>query len=128
TGTGRLALRRDVPLAAIAGSPGCGALIGAGARPLPSPSHDDAADGPASVVEAIRVWLDVLSGHEVDSPSSSSSWPEHLAWLATALRNAGPSGLTIDTLPNPGAAALALCEAELLGLVCEAAAGRWVAL
>ncbi|HLT39192.1 MAG TPA: DNA-processing protein DprA [Enhygromyxa sp.] len=127
TGTGRLALRRDIPLAAIAGSPGCGALIGAGARPLPSPPHDDTADDRAGLVEAVRVWLDVLSGREIESPRSSSRWPDQLAWLAAALRDAGPSGLSIDTLPDPGAAALALCEAELLGLVCEAAAGRWVA-
>ncbi len=128
-GTGRLALRRQVPLAAIAGSPGCGALIGAGARPLPSPPHTDDPDALASFVDAVGVWLDVLSGRAADEGTSlGERWPEHLVWLETALREAGPSGLSIDALPQPGAAALALCEAELLGLVCEAAAGRWVAI
>jgi DNA protecting protein DprA len=128
TGTGRLALRRTVPLAAIAGSPGCGALIGAGARPLPAPPYDDDADALAHMRDAVGRWLDELRGQAEATSERSSSWPEQLAWLATALREAGPNGLAIDTLPNPGAAALALCEAELLGLVCEAAAGRWVAL
>jgi DNA processing protein len=127
-GTGRLALRRTIPLAAIAGSPGCGALIGAGARPLPSPPHDDDADALAHMAEAVGVWLDVLRGEVVETAEHGSRWPEQLEWLAAALREAGPMGLSIDTLPNPGAAALALCEAELLGLVCEAAAGRWVVL
>ncbi|MFO7561898.1 MAG: DNA-processing protein DprA [Enhygromyxa sp.] len=127
TGTGRLALRRKLPLAAIAGTPGCGALIGAGARPLPSPSPD-APETSASLVEALGVWLDLLDGHEVEPSASGPAWPEHLAWLASALREAGPSGLSIDTLPDPGAASLAVCEAELLGLICEAAPGRWVGL
>lgn len=127
-GTGRLALRRGVPVAAIGGSPGCGALIGAGAKPLPSPPHEQDADALARMSEAVGAWLDVLQGQASDAAEPSSSWPERLAWLAAALREAGPNGLSIDTLPNPGAAALALCEAELLGLVCEAAAGRWVLL
>lgn len=127
-GTGRLALRRQIPLAAIAGSPGCGALIGAGARPLPAPPNDDDARALASIIDALGSWLDVICGRAIESPAAGPSWPEHLAWLAAALRDAGPSGLSIDALPSPGAAALALCEAELLGLVCEAAAGRWVAL
>ena len=128
TGTGQLALRRGVPLAAIAGSPGCGALIGAGARPLPSPPYADDADALASMVEAVGIWLDVVSGRAAPTLATGPAWPDHLAWLAAALRDAGPSGLTIDALPHPGPAALALCEAELLGLVCEAAAGRWIAM
>lgn len=127
-GTGRLALQRNIPLAAIAGSPGCGGLIGAGARPLPSPPHDEDADALAHMADAVGRWLDALRGDAVATPEPRSSWPEQLAWLADALREAGPAGLSIDALPNPGAAALALCEAELLGLVCEAAAGRWVVL
>jgi DNA protecting protein DprA len=125
-GTGRLALRRELPVAAFAGSPGCGALIGAGARPLPAPPHDDDADGLARVVESVSLWLDVLGGDADSSTMPESIWPEHLGWLATALREAGPNGLSIDALANASAATLALCEAELLGLVCEAAPGRWV--
>jgi DNA protecting protein DprA len=125
-GTGRLALRREIPLAALAGSPGCGALIGAGARPLPIPPHDDDPELLASLATAAGIWLDVLCGEAVAITELASPWPEHLAWLAAALREAGSNGFSIDTLPNPGAAVLALCEAELLGLVCEAAAGRWV--
>ncbi len=127
--TGRLALRKRVPLAALAGTPGCGALIGAGARPLPSAPEADDPDALAKLVEAVGVWLDVLGG-QVDEAEAAAgpAWPERLAWLHTALREAGPNGLSIDALPDPGRAALALCEAELLGLVCEAAAGRWVAI
>src|SRR5690606_30846928 len=88
TGTGRLALRRDIPLAAIAGSPGCGALIGAGARPLPSPPHDDTADDRAGLVEAVRAWLDVLPGREIESPRSRPRWPGPPACVAPALRHA----------------------------------------
>lgn len=126
-GTGRLALQRTIPLAAIAGSPGCGALIGAGAQPLPSPTHDDE-EARASMAAAVGRWLDALGDDAVAPVDPCSSWPDHLAWLAAALREAGPNGLSIDTVPDPKAAALALCEAELLGLVCEAAAGRWVLL
>jgi predicted Rossmann fold nucleotide-binding protein DprA/Smf involved in DNA uptake len=126
-GTGRLALKHPLPLAAFAGSPGCGALIGAGGRALPAPPHDDEADSLARVVAAVGLWLDALRGDAaVPSTALDSVWPEHLEWLAVALREAGPNGLSIDALPNSGAAALALCEAELLGLVCEAAPGRWV--
>jgi hypothetical protein len=55
-------------------------------------------------------------------------WPEPLAWLAAAIREAGPRGLAIDALPDADVAALAVVEAELLGLVCEATPGRWVEL
>lgn len=126
TGTGRLALRRKRALAAIAGSPGCGVLIGAGARPLPSPA-DEAPESLTGLVAAVGLWLDVLDGRELDSPAAGSAWPAHLEWLATALARAGPHGLSIDTLDHADAA-LALCEAELLGLICEAAPGRWVGL
>jgi len=129
TGTGRLALRQAVPLAAIAGSPGCGALIGLGARPLPSPPYEDDPQALASVADAVGGWLDVLQGGaEPDGGASASAWPDHLRWLEAAVREAGPQGLSIDTLPQAGAATLAVCEAELLGLICEAAAGRWVGL
>jgi DNA protecting protein DprA len=128
TGTGRLALQRELPLAAIAGSPGCGALIGAGARSLPSPPHDDEPEARASFIAAVGAWLDRLDGREPESSTVGLAWPEHLLWLCELLGQAGSNGLSIDALANPDAASLALCEAELLGLVCEAAPGRWVGL
>jgi DNA protecting protein DprA len=127
-GTGRLARRRGRPVAAIAGSPGCAALIGAGARALPAAPREADPDASARLIRAVGAWLDELGGATPEPAAGGPVWPEHLAWLATALRSAGPQGLTIDGLPDPIAAVLAVCEAELLGLVGEAAAGRWIAL
>jgi hypothetical protein len=131
-GTGRLALRGEVPLAAIAGSPGCGGLIGAGARALPALAHaspePESGEAIAALVAALERWLDRVLGREpAPEPAfTEPGWPPHLRWLATAITDAGASGLALDTLPDADAAALALVEAELLGLVCEGAAGRWL--
>jgi DNA processing protein len=124
-GTGMLALGRSVPVAALAGSPGCGALIGAGARAIAAPLDDP--DTQAQITAAIAAWLDELAGGSPSRPSTSA-WPEHLAWLERLLAGAGPAGASFDALPDADAASVALCEAELLGLVCEAGPGRWVAV
>ncbi|KIG12196.1 hypothetical protein DB30_01800 [Enhygromyxa salina] len=72
--------------------------------------------------------MDELGGAAPQANAAAHSWPAHLVWLAQLLAAAGPAGASIDTMPDPIQAAVALCEAELLGLVCEAAAGRWIAL
>lgn len=124
-GTGTLALDRALPVAALAGSPGCGALIGAGARAIAAPLDDP--DTREQITAAIASWLDELSGEPSRQPCASA-WPEHLTWLERLLANAGPAGASLDLLPDPDTASVALCEAELLGLVCEAGPGRWVAV
>lgn len=125
-GTGTLALGRAVPVAALAGSPGCGALIGAGARAIAAPLDDP--DTREQITAAIAAWLDELAGASPSTRPTASAWPEHLAWLERLLAAAGPAGASFDALPDPDAAIVALCEAELLGLVCEAGPGRWVAV
>ncbi|NVB40401.1 DNA-processing protein DprA [Pseudenhygromyxa sp. WMMC2535] len=117
--TGRLALRAGLPLAALAGTRGCGALIGAGARGLPAPPHDGDPAALARLTAAFEAWLCGASDEGV-------AWPEELRWLERALAEAGPAGLSADASADPGATTLALCQAELLGLVSEASPGRWV--
>ncbi len=57
--------------------------------------------------------------------AGGSSWPTELAWLRDSLL-AGPStGVALERLADPSRAVTALCEAELLGLVCEVTPGRW---
>jgi DNA processing protein len=125
-GTGMHALGRALPVAALAGSPGCGALIGAGARAIAAPL--DEPDAREQIAAAIAAWLDELAGKPPSRPPSASAWPEHLVWLERLLASAGPAGASFDALPDPDAASVALCEAELMGLVCEAGPGRWVAV
>jgi DNA protecting protein DprA len=124
-GTGMHALGRALPVAALAGSPGCGALIGAGARAIAAPL--DEPDAREQTATAIAGWLDELAGEPPSRPPASA-WPEHLAWLERLLASAGPAGASFDALPDPDAASVALCEAELMGLVCEAGPGRWVSV
>jgi DNA processing protein len=124
-GTGTLALGHGLPVAALAGSPGCGALIGAGARAIAAPLDD--LETREQITTAIASWLDELAGGPSSNPPTQA-WPEHLAWLERLLLAAGPAGASFDALPDPDAASIALCEAELLGLVCEAGPGRWVAV
>lgn len=127
-GTGRLALRRGLPVAAVAGSPGCGALIAAGASPLPEPPRSRDGSARAALADRAAAWLDRISGRASTEPppEGASSWPPRLRWLVEAFEAAGPAGLCVDALADPAAALVALCEAELLGLVAEASPGRWV--
>lgn len=127
-GTGQLGLRRGIPVAALSGSAGCGALIGAGARAVGEAPRDGDPEQLRALAGAVGAWLDELGGAAPSTNTCAPSWPAHLVWLAQLLTAAGPAGASIDAMPNPIQAAVALCEAELLGLVCEAAAGRWIAL
>jgi len=111
-GTGRQALGRQLPTAAIAGSGGCNDLIAAGARALP------AAPDPA----AVGAWLDDLAAGRAPPPLP---WPPELAWLADALARAGARGLSLDDLDDPATACAALLAAELAGLVLEVSPGRY---
>ncbi len=126
-GTGRLARRRGVPVAAFAGSSGCATLIAEGADSLPEPRSPLDALEHARLRERVLGWLCACSGGD-SGASATSSWPAELVWLRDALLDAGPRGATLDRLPNPGFAALGLCEAELLGLAAEASPGRWIVL
>lgn len=124
-GTGERSLARARPTAVIAGSPGNAALIGRGARALPEARRGLASSEHAPTFEAFERWLDRL-----DSPAAAPEvlehdpWPPPLHALREALRAAGPAGASLTQLGPE--AALALLEAELLGLVFEAAPGRWV--
>lgn len=108
--TGRLGLRRNVAVAAITGSRGAADLAGRGAMALPN--------DPVALASALERFL---SGQ----PDATAQWPLHLLWLRTALQGSGAAGLSPDETVDPVAAAVALVEAELLGLVVEVGPGRW---
>lgn len=111
-GTGRQALRRELPTAALATGSGCADLIAAGARALPD--VPDAA--------AVVAWLDdVAAGRSAPAPV----WPPALQWLGDALAAAGGRGLGLDDLDDPASGCAALLEAELRGLVVESPPGRY---
>ncbi len=111
-GTGGLALRRKLATAALLGSSGCADLVVRGARALPL--------DPARVMGAVREWL--AGAEQTPSPAS---WPEELAWLATALTRAGARGVSLDDLGDPTRGCAALVSAEILGLVFESPPGRY---
>lgn len=110
--TGRMALRTGQPVAAVLGSRGCAALCAAGATAI-DPAHA----GPA-VRAAIAGWI---AGARVQA-----TWPPHLAWLRARLGTLGPAPVSLDRLGGP-AAALAVFEAESIGLVIEPIPGHWAA-
>ncbi len=106
--TGRLALRRHGRVAVVMGTAGCDALVGAGAQALPAE--------PRAFAIALGAWL---RGEPIVRP-----WPEALMGLRRAMTLRGRAGATLDELGGP-AAARALFEAAVLGLVVECAPGRW---
>ncbi|MBX7080651.1 MAG: DNA-protecting protein DprA [Nannocystaceae bacterium] len=112
--TGRLALRRGLPTAVLAGTEGCAALAAAGARTLASLRGE-----PEALALAARAWL--------RGEATAPRWPPGLAVLQRALAAAGAAGATLDRLGGP-AAAMALIQAERLGLVQQVGPGRWVAV
>ena len=112
--SGRLALKQQRPPAALVGSPGCGALIGARARAINTSS-------PSQVAAAIGTWLD-----RPDATAPADPWPPHLGDLALAIERAGPRGLSIDDLDQPLLGLVALTEAEALDLVVDVGGGRYV--
>lgn len=113
--TAKEALRQQRPLAVLSGSPGAKMLIGHGATRLDRPGEPDTA-------VATTRWLQTLG----EERPPSSAWPTRLSWLREHLEARGPSGTSVDDLPDPLAAAVALVEAETLGLIVEVAPGRWV--
>lgn len=121
-GTGRLALRRTLPVAIVPGSRGTGLLLAAGAHALPGPP-----DGPGAVRAATESWLDAVLGGRTPSPSGPDAWPDHLGWLRRAVERAGTAGLDVDALPDPLAGLAALTEAETRGLVTPCGPGRYTA-
>lgn len=111
-GTGRLALRRRLPVAAVLGSRGCDALIAAGARPLRGGPEEFSAD--------LEAWLAELAG----APRGRSPpWPAELARLAEALRAAGAAGIDLEALPDGPGLHAELLAAQRLGLVVEVPPG-----
>mgnify|MGYP003593346833 CR=1 FL=1 len=111
-GTGRQALRRGLPLAALANSSGCADLIAAGARGLSI----------ASVKADVDAWLDDLAG---GPPTAPPVWPVELQWLRDALVAAGNRGLGIDDLDDRAGSHAALLLAEMHDLVVESPPGRY---
>jgi DNA protecting protein DprA len=119
-GTGRLARKAGRSLAVFAGTAGCGTLIAEGAVALPEPGIGT--DDPMVTPARVRGWL------RGENEVRASCWPAELAWLRDALL-AGPTiGVSLERVADPGRAMVALCEAELLGLVCEVTPGRWKAV
>lgn len=116
-GTGRLARAQGRRLAAFAGTTGCGMLIAEGAFALPEPTI--AIDDPVAARDRVRSWLREEGGATI------SCWPGELGWLRDALGDVSSGGVPIEQLGDPGRAMVGLCEAELLGLVCEVVPGRW---
>ncbi|MFV8755363.1 DNA-processing protein DprA [Nannocystaceae bacterium ST9] len=119
-GTGRLARKAGLRLAVFAGTAGCGMLIAEGAHALPEPGVGN--EEPAAARARVRDWL------RGETAAATSSWPDELIWLREILV-AGPSaGVVIEAFEDPTRAIVGLCEAELLGLVCEVTSGRWRAV
>lgn len=121
-GTGRLAAKAGLPLAAFAGSAGCGSLIAAGALALPEPLAKPDAHALDELATRVGAWL---AGESLALPSR---WPAALAWLRDTLAAGPASGTTLDRLGPLDVAMVALVEAELLGLVSEVSPGRWRAV
>jgi DNA processing protein len=125
-GTGQLAMKRGVPVAAVIGTSGCGALIGRGARPLRI--QED-----VCVPPALEAWLRAVDPRpankrveEVVTPACTLElWPRAHRWLGEEITRAGAEGLCLDALPDPCAALVAIVEAESLGLIVETTSGRY---
>ncbi|HEY8379690.1 MAG TPA: DNA-processing protein DprA [Nannocystis sp.] len=115
-GTGLRALRRELPVAAVLGTPGCADLVARGATGLPIE--------PGPFASALAAWLARLRGN-TGPPAGVQTFPPHLRWLDEALARAGPRGLCLDALPDPTARLVDLLEAERLGLIVESPPGRY---
>ena len=115
-GTGRLALRRGLPVAVCLGSEGAEALVAEGAFSV----------GHASDLEDARLdpWLSAVARGETPV-APSDVWPQHLGWLSDALRDAPPLGRPLESMGPALPAMCALTEAIDLGLVVECAPGRY---
>lgn len=111
-GTGRMALRYKLPVAAVLGSSGCADLIGGGARGLQPEA--------ATFAAKLAGWLAQLSG---GPPPAGPQWPAHLRWLDEALERAGTAGICLDELDRPLERIIDLLAAERAGLIVEAPQG-----
>jgi DNA processing protein len=118
-GTGRMCLRKGIPLAAVSGSAGAAWLVAAGAHPLRARTPDE-------LGEDLARWLAALDSGRAPV-RVAARWPAALAWLRTALADCGAAGLAADALEDPVAGLVGLLEAEQLGLVVEVAPGRYLA-
>ncbi len=110
-GTGRQALRRKIPVAAVLGSRGCDALVASGARPLRGGPEEFSAD--------LVAWLGELAG----APRRGPSWPADLGRLAEALQLAGDGGIDLEALPEGPGLYAEILAAQRLGVVVEASPG-----
>ena len=123
--TATLARRSGRARAVVSGSAGAAILAADGAHALAWNPQE-----PQRLVRRVDGWLAAVERGDVAEPEpepESESWPEHLAWLRESLSTAGPAGLSLEQLPSPREALVALTEAQVLGLVVERASGRYVA-
>lgn len=111
-GTGRLALRRELPVAAVLGAPGCADLVAGGAWALPPE--------PEAFASGLHAWLAHLAGA---AAPVGRRWPAELQWLDEALARAGPDGVQLDELDRPLERLVDLLAAERAGLIVEAPSG-----
>ena len=119
--TGRLGLAAGIPVGAVRGSAGCGALVVQGAQDLGPPGED------------LRARLDAFVGELAGDARRQPriEWPEGLRWLDRALA-ASPGGGTADELAarggvSPATALMDLARAESAGLIFRVGPGRYVA-
>ncbi|MEM7153240.1 MAG: DNA-processing protein DprA [Myxococcota bacterium] len=124
--TATLARRGRRARAVVSGSPGAAILGAEGAHVLAWDPQQ-----PQRLVRRVDAWLAAVErgdAVEPEPPHEAEAWPEHLQWLQGSLREAGPAGLSLEHLPSPREALVALTEAQVLGLVVERASGRYVAV
>lgn len=123
--TAKLAKRKKRARAAIVGSAGAAMLVADGAYGLAWEP-----DEPDELQKRAEGWLRaVVAGEAVPQQQMLGlSWPEHLEWLRVAIQERGAAGVSVEELPSPRTALVALTEAEDLGLVVERSGGRFVAL
>ena len=110
--TGRLALKAGKPVAVLSGQAATATLVDAGATPLALDPDQQA------LTAATQAWL-------ADRTPAECPWPADLQPLREALRCAGPTGLSVDSLPP--ALVLAVVRAEGDGWV-ALRTGRYVAV
>jgi DNA processing protein len=115
TTTGTLALRKQLPTAAIVGTRGCADLVTRGAQPL---AWREAA--PDTFARDVDAWL-------AGERTRAAPWPDSLGRLRDAFARTGDRGATLDELGGPPMATM-LWQAAALGLVGETTPGRWVVL
>ncbi len=109
------AFRRGRPVAGVSGSPGVAWAMERGACSLGGPDESS-----ASMRDRARRFVSA----QARARPGALPWPPHLQAVEAAF--ADRAVVTLDDLADPLAAAVALVEAEALGLVCESGPGRYV--